>query len=53
LEYARDIWHIGQFEKSSRAVKAPARVAATVPKPLVEAAPADALPETEEKQVAD
>ena len=52
-EYAREIWHIGQFEKKSP-VKAPARVAAAPAKPKVEpVAEADAVPEVETKQVAD
>jgi glycogen phosphorylase len=52
-EYARDIWHIGQFEKKNHA-KAPARVAAVPAKPKVEpAAEVDAAPEAEIKQVAD
>ena len=53
LEYSRDIWHIGKFEKNTRA-----------PKPLVRAAPpakvkgeavstSDVVPEPESKQVAD
>ena len=33
LEYARDIWHIGQFEKGSRPVKPPVRTEASVAKP--------------------
>ena len=58
MEYARDIWHIGQFEKSSRPVKAPARTAVPTPKPNGEAAAAaaattEAAPEPEAKQVAD
>jgi starch phosphorylase len=53
LEYARDIWHIGQFETSGRA-KAPARNGASVLKAKVEALPAtEVLPEAESKQVAD
>jgi glycogen phosphorylase len=56
LEYARDIWHIGQFEKSGRPVKAAARAAVPVPKAdakTAAAAATEAAPETEEKQVAD
>ena len=52
LEYARDIWHIGQFEKGSRPVKLPVRTEASVAKPNGEAA-SQATPEVEEKQVAD
>jgi hypothetical protein len=52
-EYAREIWHIGQFEKKSP-VKAPARVAAVPAKPKVEpVAEAEVVPEVETKQVAD
>ncbi len=53
LEYARDIWHIGQFEKSGRNAKAPARsapVAKINGQPLP---PSAAAPESETKQVAD
>ncbi len=55
LEYARDIWHIGQFEKSSRPVKAAARTVGPTPKPAVATAAAatEAAPEPEVKQVAD
>ena len=52
-EYARDIWHIGQFERSARAIKAPARsapAAKTNGQPLP---PGGAAPESETKQVAD
>ncbi len=53
LEYARDIWHIGQFESSGRA-KVPTRNVATVAKAKVETLPAlDDAPEIESKQVAD
>ncbi len=53
LEYARDIWHIGQFESSGRA-KVPMRNVATVAKAKVETLPAlDDAPEIESKQVAD
>jgi starch phosphorylase len=53
LEYARDIWHIGQFETSGRP-KAPVRNSATVAKPKVETLPApDLAPEIETKQIAD
>ncbi len=56
LEYARDIWHIGQFESSGRP-KVPARTGASVLKARVEALPAtpatEVLPEAESKQVAD
>ena len=52
-EYARDIWHIGQFEKKSP-VRAHARVAAAPAKPKVEpVVEANAVPEVETKQVAD
>jgi starch phosphorylase len=53
LEYARDIWHIGQFEKPSRAVKAPAHsapAAKTNGQPLPTGG---AAPESETKHVAD
>ncbi|MGA2902827.1 MAG: glycogen/starch/alpha-glucan phosphorylase [Candidatus Korobacteraceae bacterium] len=54
LEYARDIWHIGQFEKSGRPSKAPARRAVSEAKPKGESMPAaEAVPEIETKQVAD
>ena len=52
-EYARDIWHIGQFERAIH-VKPPARPA--VPAAKAKAEPAvvsEPAPETEEKQVAD
>jgi starch phosphorylase len=53
LEYARDIWHIGQFESSGRA-KVSMRNVATVAKAKVETLPAlDDAPEIESKQVAD
>ncbi|MGA2688958.1 MAG: glycogen/starch/alpha-glucan phosphorylase [Candidatus Korobacteraceae bacterium] len=56
LEYARDIWHIGQFESSGRP-KAPVRSGAAAPKPKVETLPTtpatEVLPEAESKQVAD
>ena len=52
-EYARDIWHIGQFETKSHP-KAPVRAAAPATKAKGEpAAVADATPEPEIKQVAD
>lgn len=54
LEYARDIWHIGQFEKSGRSSKAPARSVAFASKAKGAAVPAaETAPEVEEKQVAD
>jgi glycogen phosphorylase len=49
-EYARDIWHIGQFEKSARVAKAPVR---SVPAQVKPAEPLPAAPEIESKQVAD
>ncbi len=53
LEYARDIWHIGQFESSGRP-KAPVRNGASMLKAKIEALPAtEAAPEIESKQVAD
>jgi len=53
MEYARDIWHIGQFETSGRP-KAPVRTGAPVVKAKVETLPAtEVLPEAESKQVAD
>jgi starch phosphorylase len=54
-EYARDIWHIAQFEKKGP-VKSPARAVAApaTAKPKVETpAASEAAPETEVKQVAD
>src|SRR5271166_5531137 len=52
-EYARDIWHIGQFEKKNH-LKTPARAAAPASKAKPVPAPAgEAAPEIEEKQVAD
>ena len=54
LEYARDIWHIGQFERSGRAVKVPPRAKPVVAKPAAEPVPAtEVAPEPEIKQVAD
>ena len=56
LEYARDIWHIGQFEKHGRLSKPAARNVAPAPKAAVQAMPApasEAVPEIETKQVAD
>ncbi len=54
LEYARDIWHIGQFEKSGRAAKPPVRRTPVVAVPKAEPLPAaEALSEDETKQVAD
>jgi len=54
LEYARDIWHIGRFEKSGRVAKAPARRSPARVTPGAEPSPAsEAVPETETKQVAD
>jgi glycogen phosphorylase len=52
-EYARDIWHIGQFEKAGHP-KTPARAAAPAAKAKGEpAAASETAQETEEKQVAD
>ncbi len=52
-EYARDIWHIGQFERHNH-LKTPVRATAPAPKPKPEpAATSEAAAETEEKQVAD
>ena len=49
-EYARDIWHIGPFEKLNRAVKTPARPEAPAAKPNGEAAALDTVaPPTETK----
>jgi len=48
-EYARDIWHIGQFERKNHVRPVP-RAAA---KAKTERATAEAVPETEVKQVAD
>ncbi|MGC2110187.1 MAG: glycogen/starch/alpha-glucan phosphorylase [Candidatus Korobacteraceae bacterium] len=55
LEYSRDIWHIGKFEKSARPAKRLASVPAPLPKPKSEAVPADETPgpEAEIKHVAD
>jgi len=54
LEYARDIWHIGQFEKLGRPVKPSVRSAAPASKANVPAIPApEVSPEIETKQVAD
>ena len=53
MEYAHDIWHIGQFEKPMRINKPPAR-SAPAPKADVQPLPAaEAIPEIETKQVAD
>ena len=53
MEYAHDIWHIGQFEKPVRINKPPAR-SAPAPKADVQPLPAaEAIPEIETKQVAD
>ena len=56
MEYARDIWHIGPFEKHGRLSKPAARNVAPAPKAAVQAMPApasEAVPEIETKQVAD
>ncbi len=54
LEYARDIWHIGQFEKHGRPAKPAARSVAPASKANVQTMPApEAAPEIETKQVAD
>ncbi|MGD0931277.1 MAG: glycogen/starch/alpha-glucan phosphorylase [Candidatus Korobacteraceae bacterium] len=56
LEYARDIWHIGQFESSGRP-RTTARSGASVLKAKIETLPAtpatEVVPEVESKQVAD
>jgi hypothetical protein len=54
-EYARDIWHIGAFERSTRKLKPAVRKGAgAITKPNDEPAPAAETPaETEERQVAD
>ena len=52
-EYARDIWHIGQFEKSSRPGKPLARKDAAATKTTQPTAPVVDLPPEEAKQVAD
>jgi starch phosphorylase len=52
-EYARDIWHIGPFEKLNRAVKTPPRPEAPAAKPNGEAAALDTVapaPETKTHQ---
>jgi glycogen phosphorylase len=52
-QYARDIWHIGQFEQKGRPAKAPVR-SAPIAKPNGAATPtAETVPEAESKQVAD
>jgi glycogen phosphorylase len=51
-EYARDIWHIGQFERANH-LKTPARPAAPAAKAKAEPAASEAVPEPEIKQVAD
>ena len=52
-EYAREIWHIGQYEKKTHP-KALARAVAAVAKTKAEpVAKVEATPEAEEKQVAD
>ena len=54
-EYARDIWHIGQFQRKNQ-TKAPARVPAvpvTAKAKVEPAAGAEPAPEAETKQVAD
>ncbi len=54
LEYARDIWHVGQFEKAGRRAKPTVRSAAPASKPNVQPMSApEAAPEIETKQVAD
>ena len=54
LEYARDVWHIGQFEKHGRPSKPAARNTAPASKAAVPAMPAaEAAPDIESKQVAD
>ncbi|MGB8887557.1 MAG: glycogen/starch/alpha-glucan phosphorylase [Candidatus Korobacteraceae bacterium] len=53
LEYSRDIWHIGRFEKNARPVKPLTR---TMPPVKVTGEPvtiSDTVPEPESKQVAD
>lgn len=53
-EYAQDIWYIGPFEHSARAIRPAVRKASAVLKASNGASPAsEPLPETEEKQVAD
>ena len=51
-EYARDIWHIGSFEKPMRATKAAVR-SVPAPRNNGDAAAAEAPAETETKHVAD
>ncbi len=53
LEYARDIWHIGQFERSARTIKAPARSAPAAKTNGQSLPPGGAASESETKQVAD
>ncbi len=50
LEYARDIWHIGPYEKGTRGSKAPTRNGTTTPKPAAAAPSSETPPEPEIKQ---
>jgi starch phosphorylase len=52
-QYARDIWHIGQFEQKGRPAKAPVRSVPIVKANGVATPAADPVPDTESKQVAD
>jgi starch phosphorylase len=52
-QYARDIWHIGQFERSARPAKPTVRSAAIVPSNGNAPAASEPAAETETKHVAD
>jgi hypothetical protein len=52
-QYARDIWHIGPFERSSRAAKPPVRSVTPTAKVNGDAPTAEPVPEAETKHVAD
>jgi glycogen phosphorylase len=52
-QYARDIWHIGPFERSGRLAKSPVRTVASAVKVNGNAPAAEPTPEAETKHVAD
>jgi starch phosphorylase len=52
-QYARDIWHVGPFERSSRAAKPPVRTVDATAKVNGDAPVAEPAPEAEIKHVAD
>ena len=52
-QYARDIWHIGPFERSARPAKPPVRSVAVVPSNGDAPAAAEPAAEAESKHVAD